>query len=63
MWGKLTDDDLERIKGESEKLVGALQARYGWSREEAEREIERRIWTSGVTAFCSGFHTPPKIFI
>jgi uncharacterized protein YjbJ (UPF0337 family) len=34
--GKLTDDDLERIEGESEKLVGALQARYGWSREEAD---------------------------
>ena len=25
------------------KLVGALQSRYGWSREEAEREIDRRM--------------------
>jgi uncharacterized protein YjbJ (UPF0337 family) len=42
-WGQLTDDDLDRIEGESDKLVGALQTRYGWSRDEAEREIERRM--------------------
>src|SRR5919198_5433859 len=40
-WGQLTDDDLDRIEGESDKLIGALQTRYGWSREEAEKEIER----------------------
>ena len=27
----------------ADKLVGALQTRYGWSREEAENEIERRM--------------------
>jgi len=42
-WGQLTDDDLDRIEGEADKLVGALQTRYGWSREEAEREIDRRM--------------------
>lgn len=41
--GQLTDDDLDRIEGESEKLIGALQTRYGWSREQAEQDIERRM--------------------
>ena len=42
-WGKLTDDEIDQIEGESEKLVGLLQTRYGWSREEAEKEVERRM--------------------
>src|SRR4029450_9624979 len=41
-WGQLTDDELDEIEGESEKLLGVLQSRYGWSREQAEQEIERR---------------------
>jgi len=40
-WGQLTDDELDQIEGESEKLVGVLQTRYGWTREQAEKEIER----------------------
>jgi uncharacterized protein YjbJ (UPF0337 family) len=38
-WGKLTDKDLEQIAGQSEKLVGKLQERYGYHRDRAEREI------------------------
>ena len=30
-WGKLTDDDLDQIQGNSEKLVGKLQERYGYA--------------------------------
>jgi uncharacterized protein YjbJ (UPF0337 family) len=41
-WGKLTDDDLTRIEGSRDKLVGALQERYGYTKERAEEEIERR---------------------
>jgi uncharacterized protein YjbJ (UPF0337 family) len=36
-WGKLTDDDWQQIAGEKDKLLGKLQQRYGWSREEAEK--------------------------
>ncbi|MCU0856671.1 MAG: CsbD family protein [Rhodobacteraceae bacterium] len=43
-WGKLTDDDLTRIEGDRDKLVGAVQEHYGRSREEAEREVDR--WQS-----------------
>ncbi len=40
-WGKLTDDDLTQIDGDRDKLMGILQERYGYSREQAEREFER----------------------
>jgi len=40
-WGKLTDDDLARIEGSRDKLVGVIQERYGKARDEAEREVKR----------------------
>lgn len=43
-WGKLTDDELDRIAGRRTELVGLIQARYGKSKEEAEQEIDR--WMS-----------------
>jgi uncharacterized protein YjbJ (UPF0337 family) len=42
-WGKLTDDDLDRVEGDFDKLVGTLQERYGYSRQQAESEIEQRL--------------------
>jgi uncharacterized protein YjbJ (UPF0337 family) len=40
-WGELTDDELDQIGGRYDKLVGKLQERYGYSREEAEEELDR----------------------
>jgi uncharacterized protein YjbJ (UPF0337 family) len=42
-WGKLTDDELEQIAGKRDELAGLLQERYGYTKEEAHREIERRF--------------------
>jgi uncharacterized protein YjbJ (UPF0337 family) len=42
-WGKLTDDDLEAVKGKRDELLGLLQKRYGHAKDAAEREIDR--WT------------------
>jgi len=39
LWGRLTNDDMDRIQGNSAKLAGMLQERYGYSRQEAERAI------------------------
>jgi uncharacterized protein YjbJ (UPF0337 family) len=39
-WGKLTDDDISQIQGNAEQLIGKLQERYGYSREQAQREID-----------------------
>src|SRR5262245_42305105 len=46
-WGKLTDDDFDRIGGQKDKLIGLLQERYGYSREQAEQEVERRLQPYG----------------
>jgi len=42
-WGELTDDELDQINGERDKLVGKVQERYGRSKEEAEAEVDRRL--------------------
>ena len=42
-WGKITDDDLEEIAGRKDKLLGMLQERYGYTRERAEEEVNRRL--------------------
>jgi uncharacterized protein YjbJ (UPF0337 family) len=39
-WGDLTDDDLEKIEGKRDELAGRLQERYGWEKEQAEREVD-----------------------
>jgi len=39
-WGKLTDDDVDQIQGDSEILLGRLQERYGRTKEDAQREID-----------------------
>jgi uncharacterized protein YjbJ (UPF0337 family) len=39
-WGDLTDDDLTRIEGKRDKLVGVIQERYGIARDEAERQVQ-----------------------
>ena len=39
-WGRLSDDDLDRIEGSRDELVGVIQDRYGKSREEAEKEVD-----------------------
>ena len=39
-WGKLTDDDLTTIEGRRDQLAGKLQERYGYGKEQAERELD-----------------------
>ena len=38
-WGKLTDDDLQVLEGNSEYLAGRIQERYGVAKDEAERQV------------------------
>jgi uncharacterized protein YjbJ (UPF0337 family) len=42
-WGKLTDDDLDRAAGKFDVLVGLLQEKYGYNRQQAVEEIDRRV--------------------
>lgn len=39
-WGELTDDEMDQIAGNKEKLAGKLQEKYGWTKDEAESRIE-----------------------
>lgn len=39
-WGELTDDELDQIDGNKDKLAGKLQEKYGWTKDEADREID-----------------------
>ncbi len=38
-WGKLTDDDLTTIAGKRDQLIGLLQERYGYAKDQAEKEL------------------------
>ncbi len=42
-WGKLTDDDLDRAAGKADELIGLLQEKYGYTRQRAEEEFDRRL--------------------
>jgi len=39
-WGKLTDDDLNVIEGKRMELTGRIQERYGFAKDQAEREVD-----------------------
>jgi uncharacterized protein YjbJ (UPF0337 family) len=47
-WGKLTDDDLDVIDGKQEQLEGRLQQRYGYAKDQAQKEVndwyDRQKW-------------------
>ena len=38
-WDKLTDADLGSISGNREELANILQHRYGFERDQAERDV------------------------
>ena len=37
-WGKLTDDELDQVDGNYDKMVGKLQEKYGYSKDQAKKE-------------------------
>ena len=44
-WADLTDDEIEEMDGNREKMVGKIQQKYGVAKEEAEKQIDE--WTRG----------------
>jgi uncharacterized protein YjbJ (UPF0337 family) len=44
-WAKLTDDDIGRINGKQEELLGLLQQRYGYAKEQAQKEVDNWVKT------------------
>jgi uncharacterized protein YjbJ (UPF0337 family) len=45
-WGKLTDDDLDKVEGRREQLVGILQKQYGMAKDQAERDVD--TWSTNL---------------
>ena len=39
--GKVDHDDLTVIDGQRDQLLGKLQERYGYNKEQAEKELQR----------------------
>src|SRR4051812_45335006 len=39
-WGKLTDDDLDKIAGKRDQLVGKIQNSYGIGKDEADKQLK-----------------------
>ena len=39
-WADLTDDDLDRAEGSSDRFIGVLQERYGLAKDEAQKQFE-----------------------
>lgn len=39
-WGKLTDNDVDRVEGRADQLVGIVQERHGIAKEEAQRQVD-----------------------
>ncbi|MEN6464857.1 MAG: CsbD family protein [Syntrophaceae bacterium] len=40
-WGNLTDDDLDKAEGDRDKLLGVLQEKYGYSKDQAREHLDR----------------------
>jgi uncharacterized protein YjbJ (UPF0337 family) len=38
-WGKLTDDELDEVAGNRDRLAGKIQEAYGISKDETERML------------------------
>jgi uncharacterized protein YjbJ (UPF0337 family) len=39
-WGKLTEDELLQTEGNSEKLAGKIQEKYGVAQDEAKKQAD-----------------------
>lgn len=38
-WGELTDDEIVQLEGRRDRLIGKLQEKYGYSKQEAEDRV------------------------
>lgn len=49
-WGQLSEDDLQRVRGSADQLIGVIQQKTGESRVAIEQFIEQSIGTGGAAA-------------
>jgi uncharacterized protein YjbJ (UPF0337 family) len=54
-WGKLTNDDVDQIQGQSEQLIGRVQERYGLAKDEAKRQVNQWLDELKTPPVSSGY--------
>ena len=64
-WSKLSDQDLSSVKGEVDRLVDAVQDKYGYSRRKAREQVSRFVRTYGddMQETTSGFMADAREFV
>jgi uncharacterized protein YjbJ (UPF0337 family) len=45
-WGRITNDELEQVEGNTDRLLGLIQEKYGYARDEAERRLAEFVQSS-----------------
>ena len=50
LWGKLTDEELTKTRGERQELIGKLQERYGYAKQKAESEVTKFMDSCGCSS-------------
>ncbi len=58
-WGKIADDDLEKIGGRRDQLVGRIQERYGIARDEAQKQADE--WAKALKRRRKGFYGEKQV--
>ena len=48
-WGNLTDEDFDWVAGQKDRLIGLVQQKYGYTLEQAQAEVDRRLRDYGDT--------------
>jgi uncharacterized protein YjbJ (UPF0337 family) len=43
-WGDLTDDEIDKVAGKRDQMVGLVQQKYGKAKDVAEQEVDN--WTA-----------------
>lgn len=44
-WGKFTDDEITQFNGNRDMIIGALQEKYGQTKENAQKEYDAWVAT------------------
>ena len=48
IWSKLSESDVDEIAGRPERLISLLQKKYGYSRLQAEADVDRWMAPRGT---------------
>ena len=60
-WGQLTDDDVQRIRGDAEQLIGVIQLKTGEARQAIEQYLQEISHNAASTARGYARHAADQI--